>query len=41
MMASASNDRLPEVGETITVRVPLERVHLFAADGKAIANVNQ
>ena len=38
LMASVSNDRLPEVGETITVRVPPERVHLFGADGKAISN---
>jgi ABC-type sugar transport system ATPase subunit len=38
MMASVSNDRLPAVGETITVRVPPERVHLFGADGKAISN---
>ncbi len=37
-MASASNDRLPGVGETITVRVPPERVHLFRADGRAISN---
>jgi multiple sugar transport system ATP-binding protein len=36
MMASVSNDRLPDVGETIRVRVPPERVHLFASDGKAI-----
>jgi ABC-type sugar transport system ATPase subunit len=35
MLASVSNDRLPEVGETITVRVPPERVHLFSADGRA------
>jgi len=38
MMASVSNDRLPEVGETITVRVPPERVHMFGADGKAISS---
>jgi len=38
MLASVSADRLPEVGETITVRVPSERVHLFGADGKAISN---
>ena len=37
MMASVSNDRLPEVGESITVRVPSERVHLFGSDGQAIA----
>ena len=36
MMASVSNDRLPDVGETITVRVPPERVHLFGSDGRAI-----
>jgi hypothetical protein len=36
MMASVSNDRLPSVGETIAVRVPPERVHLFGADGRAI-----
>jgi multiple sugar transport system ATP-binding protein len=38
MMASASNDRLPDVGQTITVRVPPERVHLFGVDGRAISN---
>ncbi len=38
MMASVVNDRLPDVGETITVRVPAERVHLFAADGRSISN---
>ena len=38
MIASVSNDRLPDVGETIKVRVPPERVHLFGADGKAISN---
>ena len=38
MMASISDDRLPEIGETITVRVPPERVHLFGADGRAISN---
>ncbi len=38
MMASVSNDRLPDVGETIKVRVPPERVHLFGADGRAISN---
>ena len=36
MMASVVNDRLPEVGETITVRVPPERVHLFGSDGTAL-----
>jgi ABC-type sugar transport system ATPase subunit len=38
MMASVLNDRLPDVGETISVRVPPERVHLFAADGRSISN---
>jgi len=38
MMASVVNDRLPEVGETITVRVPPERVHLFGSDGTALSN---
>jgi ABC-type sugar transport system ATPase subunit len=36
MMASVSTERLPEVGEAITVRVPPERVHLFDPDGRAI-----
>ena len=36
MMASLVNDRPPEVGETITVRFSSARVHLFAADGKAV-----
>ena len=38
MMAAVSNDRLPDVGETITVRVPPERVHLFGSDGKTITS---
>ncbi|MBC8064814.1 MAG: ABC transporter ATP-binding protein, partial [Chlorobia bacterium] len=38
MMASAGNDRLPEVGETIMVRVPPERVHFFGSDGKTISS---
>jgi ABC-type sugar transport system ATPase subunit len=38
MMASVLNDRLPDVGETISVRVPPERVHLFGVDGKTISN---
>jgi hypothetical protein len=32
------NDQLPNVGETISVRVPPERVHLFGADGRSISN---
>ncbi|MEA2764526.1 MAG: hypothetical protein QOK07_930 [Gemmatimonadaceae bacterium] len=38
MLASVLNDRLPDVGETISVTVPSERVHLFAADGRSISN---
>jgi multiple sugar transport system ATP-binding protein len=34
LIASVSNDSLPEVGTEITVRVPAERVHLFGADGR-------
>jgi multiple sugar transport system ATP-binding protein len=37
MMASVANDRLPDVGDTITVRLPPERVHLFGSDGKTIS----
>jgi ABC-type sugar transport system ATPase subunit len=37
MMATVSTDTLPNVGETINVRVPAERVHVFGADGKALA----
>jgi ABC-type sugar transport system ATPase subunit len=37
MMASLVNDRLPEVGETIPVRMPPERVHLFASDGTTLS----
>jgi len=38
MMASVLNDRLPDVGETISVRVAPERVHLFGVDGTTISN---
>jgi multiple sugar transport system ATP-binding protein len=38
MMASVGNDVLPEVGETIAVRIPPERVHLFGSDGKTISS---
>jgi len=37
LMASVSTDALPEVGESITVRVPAERVHLFGGDGRTIS----
>jgi multiple sugar transport system ATP-binding protein len=36
LLASVSNDPVPNVGEGITVRVPAERVHLFGADGRAL-----
>ena len=36
MMVSVSTDTLPEVGASITVRVPTERVHLFSADGASV-----
>ena len=36
LLASLSNDSMPDLGERIAVRVPPERVHLFAADGRAI-----
>ncbi|MEO7823140.1 MAG: sn-glycerol-3-phosphate ABC transporter ATP-binding protein UgpC [Gemmatimonadaceae bacterium] len=37
MMASVSNERVPEVGDRISVTAPTEQVHLFAADGVAIS----
>jgi ABC-type sugar transport system ATPase subunit len=37
MMASLVNDRLPEVGETTSVRMPPDRVHLFASDGTTLS----
>jgi hypothetical protein len=36
MMASISNDRLPDVGDTVIVLVRSEQIHLFAADGGAL-----
>ena len=38
MMASLVNDRLPEVGEAISVRVSPERVHLFGSDGTTLSH---
>jgi ABC-type sugar transport system ATPase subunit len=38
MMASVVNDRLPEVGEPISVRVSPERVHLFESDGTTLSH---
>jgi multiple sugar transport system ATP-binding protein len=36
LMASLSSDSLPDVGESITVRVPAERVHLFGESGATL-----
>jgi ABC-type sugar transport system ATPase subunit len=36
MMASVTNDWLPDVGDSISVTIPVDQVHLFAADGTAI-----
>ncbi|MDQ3698616.1 MAG: sn-glycerol-3-phosphate ABC transporter ATP-binding protein UgpC [Gemmatimonadota bacterium] len=35
MLASVSNDSLPDVGDDITVRMRAERVHLFGVDGRS------
>jgi multiple sugar transport system ATP-binding protein len=35
LMATVSNDVVPEVAEDITLRIRTERVHLFAADGRS------
>ncbi|HYU80428.1 MAG TPA: sn-glycerol-3-phosphate ABC transporter ATP-binding protein UgpC [Vicinamibacterales bacterium] len=37
LMASVSADSLPDVGDTITIQVPAERVHLFGSDGRALS----
>ncbi|MEX2110775.1 MAG: sn-glycerol-3-phosphate ABC transporter ATP-binding protein UgpC [Gemmatimonadaceae bacterium] len=36
MMASVSNDRLPAIGDTVTVLVRSEQIHLFAPGGGAL-----
>ncbi|HEV7839037.1 MAG TPA: TOBE domain-containing protein, partial [Gemmatimonadaceae bacterium] len=36
LLASVASDSLPEVGDTITVRVPASRVHLFGGEGRVI-----
>jgi ABC-type sugar transport system ATPase subunit len=36
LMASMPNDVLPEVGETIAVRIPMARAHLFDREGRAV-----
>jgi ABC-type sugar transport system ATPase subunit len=37
LLASVTVDRLPAVGERVGVRVRTDRVHLFDADGRAVA----
>lgn len=36
MMASVASDSRADVGESISVRVPADRVHLFGVDGRAL-----
>lgn len=36
LMASVSDGALPQVGDHVAVRVPSDRVYLFAADGQAL-----
>jgi len=36
IMASVTTGALPRVGDSVAARVPSERVHLFAADGRAL-----
>ena len=38
MMASVTNDRIPDVGDRIRVTIPSDQVHLFEADGSAITD---
>jgi len=40
MMAAVSNERLPEVGDNISVRVRSEQVHLFTADGGTLRSTS-
>ena len=37
LLASVTDDRLPTAGERVGVRVRADRVHLFGADGRAVA----
>jgi ABC-type sugar transport system ATPase subunit len=37
LLASLTSDSLPEVGEELTAHVPAARVHLFDANGRAVA----
>jgi ABC-type sugar transport system ATPase subunit len=36
LMTSVSDGALPQVGDDVAVRVPGDRIHLFAADGRAL-----
>jgi multiple sugar transport system ATP-binding protein len=36
LIASVTNDPLPNLGDAVAVRVAAERAHLFAADGRAL-----
>ena len=36
LMASVSDGSLPDVGDQVAVRIPGDRIHLFAADGQAL-----
>ncbi|MEX1186036.1 MAG: sn-glycerol-3-phosphate ABC transporter ATP-binding protein UgpC [Gemmatimonadaceae bacterium] len=36
LLAAVSSNPLADVGDSVTVRVPAERVHLFGADGRAL-----
>jgi ABC-type sugar transport system ATPase subunit len=36
LLASVSNESLPQVGDNITARVPAVRAHLFGADGRTV-----
>jgi multiple sugar transport system ATP-binding protein len=36
LMASVSDGSLPHVGDQVAVRIPGDRIHLFAADGQAL-----
>jgi multiple sugar transport system ATP-binding protein len=35
LLASVSNDRIPDVGDTLTVGIRADRAHLFGVDGRA------
>ncbi len=41
LIASVSNEQLPDVGEDVTVHVHAERAHMFGADGRALFNLKE